>query len=200
MEIMPIFPKLVAITNINRDLTSSEKKVIETEYKNNKTNNTSNHIGQDKYVLDNPKLKSIKKFIEEQIAVYVKTGLCHDVEYYITISWLNFTSKNQSHHKHTHSNSILSGVFYVDVIDGVDSITFSDSSYNRIEIIPTESNNLNAKEWTFPVKNGDLFLFDSSISHEVKTNKEEHLRTSIAFNTFVRGEFGKYGKATYLKI
>ena len=45
------------------------------------------------------------------------------IEIYITISWINYTETNQYHHAHSHPNSVISGVYYIET-DESDTITF----------------------------------------------------------------------------
>ena len=76
-------------------------------------------------------LNNLRKWIESKINIYCLDILkLKDVEPYITQSWLNYTEKDQYHHKHAHPNSIISGVFYINCHESLDKITFFDEKYD----------------------------------------------------------------------
>ena len=70
------------------------------------------------YILETKEFADLKKFIKRQLDLYVhgvlKITSAHN--FYITQSWLNLTYQNQCHHRHNHSNSIISGVFYISTV------------------------------------------------------------------------------------
>ena len=135
--------------------------------------NKHNYVSEKTYILNHEKMKNIKTFIEKGIKYYTEQILCpsnKDVELYITESWSNYTTKGQSHHRHNHSNSIISGVLYIDVDKDNDKIHFYNKSYDRIEIPVDDNkfNNYNSTAWWLPVENGKLILFNSSLEHSVE--------------------------------
>jgi uncharacterized protein (TIGR02466 family) len=166
--------------------------------------NVRNDISERTNILDDEKMKNIKNYIEQGIKYYIETILCpenNDIEIYITESWCNFTSKGQSHHLHAHPNSILSGCLYVDV-DKEDKIHFYNyTTYNRIniEVDKRKYNKFNSSSWWLPVENGELIIFDSSLSHSVEEITTDHTRISISFNTFIKGEIGIHTTLLNLK-
>jgi len=121
-----------------------------------------------------------------------------NVKPYITQSWLNFTGKNQYHHKHAHQNSIVSGVLYLDVDSEKDRIYFHDGLYDQISFQPKTCHPFNSNSWWFPIKNNQVFLFPSKTVHSVDLKEEDNIRTSLAFNVFVKGTFGYTDNLTEL--
>ena len=119
---------------------------------------------------------------------------------YITQSWLNYTKTDQFHHMHNHPNSYISGVFYIDVDDKVDKITFLKKPYPTIELVPTKYNIFNSNSWWYSVKNGDLLLFPSYLTHGVDKKKETNNRISLSFNVFFKGTIGKKLQLTELML
>jgi len=165
--------------------------------------NKHNYVSEKSYILNHEKMKNIKTFIEKGIKYYTEEILCpsnKDVELYITESWCNYTTKGQSHHRHNHSNGIISGVLYIDVDKDNDKIHFYNKTYDRIDIPVDENkfNNYNSTAWWLPVENGKLILFNSSLEHSVEEIKSNHIRVSISFNTFIKGEIGTH--TTFLKL
>lgn len=143
------------------------------------------------HVLNSSELFYIKKLIEEKINEYWKSVLLFNTDIYITNSWINTNDTNQQHFLHNHSNSILSGVYYINVEDSLPLITF-----NRMQLpfllnfIPKEFTMFNSTEWSIPVENGSLIIFPSTLYHYVKPNTSNKTRLSLAFNTFVKGNIG----------
>ncbi len=151
-----------------------------------------NRVSTNTHILDEPRLNSFKLALEEIINQYAKSLLHIDNHnFYITNSWLNSTDTNQQHIIHNHSNSIFSGVYYIDVEDTVPLITF-----NRMQppfllnFIPKEFTIFNAMEWSIPVENNSLIIFPSTLYHYVKPNLQKKTRVSIVFNSFVKGNIG----------
>jgi uncharacterized protein (TIGR02466 family) len=150
------------------------------------------------YSIDNSilsRLHKLKKFIEEHIKLYVKEVISpeEELEFYITQSWLNIIKPGQRHNRHWHSNSILSGVFYIKCVEE-DKIYFHDPSIqikDRIAFSPKEFNLWNSSSWFISIKTNDLLIFPSWLEHSVDKNiNATGDRISISFNIFVRGILG----------
>ena len=183
-----LFPSLVYKSNINRLLSDDEKKLIQDkslEIQNNKFNSSS----VDNKILNNNNFKYINNFIQEKINFFIKTIIQpkHNLSCYVTESWLNFNKRGDSHHKHFHKNSFLSGVFYLSVNEN-DSITFLSPIKNLFDIEKSEENELNADYARVKIKNGDLVIFYSHLDHKVDINQNNETRISLSFNTFIKGK------------
>ena len=145
-----------------------------------------------------PEFKELKEFIDKCIKYYVKEicGSNHEVE--ITQSWVNFLKRYYGHPIHTHANSYLSGVFYLDVDDEQGSpIEFERSdNYFPLKLGDEGFNNPNHHyKHIFPkmvcsAKNGHLLLFPSTLKHSVSINELTDARVSLSFNTFPKRPFG----------
>jgi uncharacterized protein (TIGR02466 family) len=158
--------------------------------------NGSNSNSINSYIFDT-KLKEIKQFCEDQIKIYVEQVICPvegDLDFYITQSWLNVNKPGEVHYEHCHSNSIISGVFYISTEED-DNITFVDPNYHvkdRILFKTKSSNIWNSERWSFQSNSNELILFPSWLNHMVNSNlKATKDRISISFNTFVRGTLGE---------
>ena len=124
-----------------------------------------------------------------------------DTKIYITQSWINLTESGQSHNKHVHTNSFLSGVLYLDAIDNVDRITFYKEEYDVLNVAPSKYTTLNCQSETFFVKTGKLLIFPSLLSHEVpKIDTNRKTRISLSFNTFLKGRLGDETETTSVYI
>ena len=137
------------------------------------------------------KLKNLKEFCEHHIKIYVKEVLNpkEKLDFYITQSWLNVSIHKHSSYKHSHQNSIFSGVFYVSTVEN-DKLVFYDPCTNlkgRIGVEPMEDSRWTSNAWSLSVENNMLVLFPSWLEHNALIVGH---RISIAFNVFARGMFG----------
>ena len=198
-NIQPIFPCAVLSANLGRDLTEEEISTAQ-HLSTQIRESDGNYQSSNRHVLDLPQFSELNKFILEALQKYVDQVIApkDDVKFYVTQSWLNYTPPGQFHHKHTHPNSILSGVFYFNAQKGADNIQFEQKDYERIYLVSKKSNMFNAKTVTVNVGTGDLLIFPSEIPHHVPKTASSDTRVSLAFNTFVRGEMGTEDSLTSL--
>lgn len=186
-EIIPIFP--IAVYRIKlRPLSGPEVNYINTSASVSQM--LGNHTSEKSNLLDNPILANLKGLFMENVRIYAEEIIKTDCEFYITNSWKNENYKGQNHSLHNHANSILSGVYYIDVENSESSISFNRmASPYYMNFKSKEYTGFNSMEWTIPVENNMLILFPSSLYHQVRLNQTEHVRRSIAFNTFAKGGF-----------
>jgi uncharacterized protein (TIGR02466 family) len=120
--------------------------------------------------------------LEEHIKNYtdkIGCGKCR-----ITNSWINIQKKDSKLLKHTHPDSIISGVIYLNTDEKSSKLYF----YNPNQIISWTRRELNTcynNEYQYIVpKNGDLFLFPSWLSHgsHIDINNTDE-RMALSFNT-----------------
>ena len=198
--IQNLFPTPIYTTKIDRGFTKQELQFVDNQ-KNKCTNNQGNINTKDNYILNRKEFKNIKKFLDKHCKDYLDTIICpkDNIELYITQSWLNYTEKDQYHHKHAHPNSVVSGVLYFDSDKKNDKILFSSNKgYQQIKPEIKDFNLWNSETWFFPVETGDLFMFPSSTTHQVETKKGTNTRISLAFNTFYKGTVGSNKNLTEL--
>lgn len=187
-EIIPLFPSAVYKTKV-RSLLNHE--ILAVNSANMIAQSLGNHTSENTYILELKELSELKREILHNVNVYFSDILNFTNEIYITNSWINITNSNEMHMGHTHTNSIISGVYYIDVNDSQPFISFNRMSpLFLLNMLPTSFNMFNSIEWDVPVENNDIVLFPSSCYHYVKKNNSKNKRVSIAFNTFVRGQLG----------
>jgi uncharacterized protein (TIGR02466 family) len=199
VNILTLFPTAVGKFQLDREFTKQELKFIaEAERRPNMGNQTS----VNNYVLKEKPLKKLGDFLLESANKYFQEVYrpLHDVELYITQSWLNYTEKGGYHHKHAHPNSFISGVFYVNADVTQDKIFFFEDSYKRIAVPAKDFNLFNSESWWLEAGNGLLYLFPSSLTHMVEQVQHEETRISLSFNTFLKGTIGSNHNLTELLI
>jgi uncharacterized protein (TIGR02466 family) len=192
-NIKGIFPIPIYTSELNRELTSKEFSFVK---KNgfNCTKNEGNITSKDTFVLNKNEFKNLKKELDTRVKDYFDKIICpaNKITPYITQSWLNYTEKNQYHHKHEHPNSLVSGVFYINSDENFDKIFFfKKDSYQMIRPEIKDWNVWNSESWWFSVKTGDIILFPSSLTHMVEAKEGTNTRISLAFNVFIKGSLGK---------
>jgi len=203
-EIYGLFPTPVYSTERDSNLNPKEeekiRKIVDDPAK--RGINTHNSSSLNKYILNMSELKNIKQFCEEHIKIYVKEVIKPktEIDCYITQSWLSITKPGESHHGHNHTNSIISGVFYIATVEEDNIFFYSPNVFTKgITILSLEYTEWNSLSWSIPVNNNNLILFPSWLEHEVKVNEKATTdRISLSFNTFVRGTLGDREEATEL--
>ena len=198
-----IFPTPVFFSHIGRTWTEEEQAFLQKQSES-QHNNSGNTTSNNRYVLREPEAKSMSDFVQEAVNQYIDNVMFpkfrDQLEFYVTQSWLNYTKPGQYHHKHSHPNSIISGVLYIDADETKDKIFFYKDGYQQIKF-PTENFQLyNSESWYFTVKTGDIVIFPSSLTHMVETKEGENTRTSLAFNVFAKGYIGHEDELTALQL
>ena len=192
MRIDQLFPQPLYFSKLERGLTKEELREIN-RHKAKTYKNSGNITSDDTYVLENKALKNLKKHLHTKVMNYFDKIVCpnHSITPYITQSWINYTKTRQFHHRHSHANSYVSGVFYIDAQKEVDSITFyKPNTDETIKLNTNKYNMFNATSFKFPVETGNIFLFRSSLVHGVDKKKGNNIRTSLSFNVFFKGTIG----------
>ena len=153
-------------------------------------------ISKDFFILNQGELSELRKFIEFQIKLYVKNIYNSDDEVIITQSWVNKAKKGDFHQNHTHSNSLISGVFYPFLDETLPPIMFKKFT-REISLNIKEKNKFNSDIYKLQLKSKSLVLFPSNITHGVPINKSNNLRYSLAFNTWIKGTIGNKKELSY---
>jgi len=198
MIVHTLFPSTVCFFDLGRNLTKKEMNFI---LKQKQRPNDGNSTSVNNSLLENKTLENLKTFISNCFNNYAENVLRikEDVSLDITQSWANFTKKGEFHHRHSHSNSYLSGVFYVKADDKLDKIMFFKDGYDQIKLEPKDFNIHNSESWFFNVKSNQFAVFPSSLTHMVPPTETEE-RVSISCNTFPKGMFGDASKLTGLEL
>ena len=195
-----IFPTPIGFYDLGRQFTSAELDfVTQAETRTNVGNRTS----QDYKILENSVLSDLKAFATRSVDDYFQNIYQprNPVSLRITQSWCNYTKSGEFHHKHTHPNSFISGVFYIQVDEFIDRIYFYNDGHRQLELPAKEFNMYNSTSWWFPCLTGQLLLFPSSCYHMVDNRAEcETTRISLSFNTFLVGSVGDYDGLTGLEL
>lgn len=186
-----LFPTPVYVFKYDGELTKRQMLLMKSL---TKIQNGQNRSSENYQILKNERLKDLNNFCCDSFKEAFKK-YNEDKEYpaeiYITQSWANYSSRGEAHHQHWHPNSYLSGVFYVDTVEG-DSITFHNINVIRDCLVPDIDYQRKSSRAivTINVEKNTLIIFPSWLRHSVRINNKDHTRISIAMNSFLRGVIG----------
>lgn len=198
-EILKIFPTPIYCAN-KIEFSKTEIDFFLNSKKDKKANE-GNTTNADYNILDNPLMVSLKNKLNHELQNYynIIEQPKNLLKPYITQSWLNFTEKNQYHHRHRHDNSLVSGVLYVQTTDENDCIFFyKDEQHVTTDFMKFKNNEFNSKEIKVQIQTGNLLLFPSKLDHSVPKKTTSGVRISLSFNSFVKGNIGDNEKLTGL--
>jgi len=147
------------------------------------------------------KLPALREWLNFHVEEYVWNVLgidrrCHEIVY--TCSWINRHKFQEKTHEHSHRNSMYSGICYLQTHERCGDLVFRDQSYNMVSPRIVHGNLYNSKQWTIQPKDGMVVMFPSSMVHLVTPNQIMRERYSLAFNIFLKGDFGN--PTSFLKL
>ena len=176
--------ELEYIDSMLEDIIDSSKKV------GRKTNWQSNHNPN---LHEHPKYKPLGKKVLELSKEYIEDLKFEFDDHYVTGMWYNILKPGEFHSPHTHSNNLVSGVFYLQTNDNSPAITFLDPRPQSSVLQPQakEYNIFNSTMFFYPAKVNRMILFPSWLEHYVPQNDTKFSRVSIAFNVMLKGQVGR---------
>lgn len=147
------------------------------------------NISGEEYLID--RLPDLKRSIIKNVNEYFYNLLEIDpsFNYYFPDSWFVRVKPGAYTKKgiHFHTNSLFSGVVYIDVDSdsgGLELCKGSPASYYSVTYkIPFKNiNYLSAQDWIIPPAVGKIVIFPSYLLHSVLKNNTSKNRYSFAFN------------------
>lgn len=118
----------------------------------------------------------------------------------IVAAWVNKTSKLQNINMHLHSNSLISGCFYLTTHNSAEiEFRMPDpwrSNYQTLMLQVDHALNPPPLTGTWKPQKGKLLIFPSTMVHRVKPLLQREDRYSVAFNTFPSGNIGEITNIT----
>ena len=102
--------------------------------------------------------------------------------------WVNVLPEGGAHSGHIHTNSVLSGTYYVAVPPGAGPIVFEDPRLPLLMAAPPRKASAPRalrSSVSEPPSPGTLLLWESWLRHEVPLNRAQGLRISVSFNCVI---------------
>jgi len=134
-----------------------------------------------------PALKALEKKLDAHAAKFAKAlnwdlrggkPICDSL-------WVNVLPEGGAHSGHIHTNSVISGTYYVCVPQGAGPLVFEDPRLAMMMASPPKKNAAPRELRTHIAETpeqGTLLLWESWLRHEVPINRADGLRISISFN------------------
>ena len=136
-------------------------------------------------------LKDLKNWIEIQAKDYLDNELCMDYEeFFFSESWININGKGGEQKVHNHSNSIISGTYYLKSEEKHPPLTFHKVKHEMepfislIEHYKQENPNTSSK-LSFPCTQDSMLVFQSQLYHGHTPNQLEEKRIGLSWNGLV---------------
>ena len=151
-------------------------------------------------ILNHERFIKLKEEIKTNLKIYIDYVIAptNNVSLRITQSWVNKNPKGTGHHKHNHSNSIVSGVYYLSLNPA--PILFEQLLNTPFRINSDTSTPFNTESYVVNCSKNVLVLFPSHLQHYVNSNDSDSDRLSIAFNTFYTGDLGSEKSLNFLEL
>jgi uncharacterized protein (TIGR02466 family) len=188
--------KLESITPELKNLIISEK--YEVMYSGTATYTTNQQL------LNDPAYKILKEEIDSHVEHYVRDYLNvnPNQKFYMTNSWAVCMPTGSFANPHAHTNSLISGCFYLGEDDKFGSFNIN-RNYDNIftsTLSPefVEYTTINSGSYSIQPGEDMIILFPSIVIHNVSPNQSQDTRYSVAFNYFANGIFGR--KESYLEL
>jgi uncharacterized protein (TIGR02466 family) len=127
-----------------------------------------------------PLVRHVRPGVEEVLA-FLHVGTA---PFEITGLWVNVSARGGAVRMHNHPNNFLSGVYYVQVQEGADTINFHDPRPQAAVVRPpvSELTAYNTDQVVVQVEEGTLLVFPSWLLHSVDPNQSDRVRISASFN------------------
>jgi len=184
-----VFPTLIQHTNNflhKAECDEMIKSIPSAKYHNHlclKGKGKSTHKLNDSIlsIIDKDISKKINTKIEEYVFDYgVRPLKIHN-------SWVNIQNKNSVLTKHSHPDSIVSGVIYLKVDSKSSKTYFYSPNVYRTFVDFIKQTEYNIDNYFFTPRTGDLILFPSWLMHGSNEDKNNSAkRISFSFNTVYR--------------
>jgi len=134
-----------------------------------------------------PAFKALEKILDRHAAKFAK-ALHWDIRGGKPVCdsmWVNVLPEGGSHTSHIHTNSVISGTYYVCVPQGAGPIVYEDPRHAMMMAAPPKKQNApreHKSQVSETPKVGSLLLWESWLRHEVPVNRADGMRISISFN------------------
>jgi len=203
-EVLSMFPVPLYVGRLEHGIGAEEARFIDqSEYEAATTD--GNRVSHDRRILDHPRLAQLKALVLSHLDAYCENVLCTDNRLYLTQSWTNKNGPGTQHQSHYHANSVLSGTLYFgadggDIAQDVPPIVFKSDRKTAVQANYKQQNIFTADSFSFRPRASVVVLFPSILEHFVPVNPGAAMRTSLAFNTFLKGEVGEDRNLTALRL
>jgi len=160
---------------------------------------TGTSYSENRYLFHEKEFEQLSADIMNHVVEFAKAADFKFANYQYAECWVTSTSQNRSQHAHTHSNSLITGVYYFD--DWIEAPPIILQRHYENHFKYTFGSTLEDDVFIIPQKQHRLLLFPTYQLHYVLTNIDPRVRKSLAFNVLPKGKFGAlFGEIDYAKL
>ena len=163
------------------------------------------NISSDIQVLNHGICKSLKEQVQAGVDDFTLNyyKLKFDGNFFVHRSWVLENEPGHESRAHTHPNSVLSGVLYLDTPKGSGDTQFDKPegyhnwiNTDTIRFMAHEWNESNCDDWHITPYVGGMLIFPSQLKHSVHINATKKSRWSLSFDCFIEGFLDSGGPDT----
>ena len=131
-----------------------------------------------------PELQALVARFERTAGAALVSLHIAEAKFQVTGCWATVNAPGASHAVHHHPNNFLSGVYYLQIGPGADTINFHDPRPQTGILRPpvTELSAHNTDQVVVRVTDGTLLVFPAYLEHSVGPNQSPQVRVSVSFN------------------
>ena len=179
-----IFSSFISQHNFNFNIKTMEKEILKINKKNS-GKKVSNYGGWQSFNFYNVEKPFVDLFDEiDKIILNIKNKLEITDPIKFQNYWLNINTLGSFNRPHSHSGSIISGVFYITTPPNSGNLIFQQffpiTEYYGLNI--KRYNKYNSAEYFVKPTENFCILFPSYLPHYVEPNLNKQNRISISFN------------------
>lgn len=194
-EVVQLFPtcvweyELSSAADLNRELSTAIEALRASTTSRSRESGTWQSVGD---LHERPEFKNFMEVIIAAASGILEYLKIPSEGIIVTNCWVNVNYQGYAHHRHSHPNNLLSGVYYVKIPPGSGKIVFEDPRPQAGVLVPafSEITPQNSAKHSFEVAEGRLLFFPSWLQHSVEAQTAEEERISIAFNMVPKGRLG----------
>tara|TARA_B110001469_G_scaffold126766_1_gene145343 strand:+ start:1266 stop:1952 length:687 start_codon:yes stop_codon:yes gene_type:complete len=192
----PLFIHEQEVTSVDFEFIKNTKQ-IDINYSESHFKNGAGSTSEGSYLLNHSEMSSLKDKILNSVKEYAHgvMQVGEEVEFYITRSWSTIHKEGDYAFPHSHANSLLSGVMYINVPKDDESLVefMAPSNHTLFPLLQPrlkEHNIWNHRIFSFKPETGNIIIFPSNLVHSTTPmTSSTSLRYIVGFDIFVRGEF-----------
>jgi uncharacterized protein (TIGR02466 family) len=187
-EVIPLFPSLVWKIQLEAGLRDSSNAGIVAALADMRRTLPPLEPGQgwqsEQSLHRHPAFRDLMTCVERGVNGILRFLHVGDDAFEVTACWATVLAPGAAHKLHSHPNNYLSGVYYVQLGRGADTINFHDPRRQTAVIRPpvTRLTAENTDQVVIRVRSGTLLMFPSFLEHSVDQNASRHERVSVSFN------------------
>tara|TARA_R110000803_G_C11951327_1_gene317709 strand:+ start:696 stop:1310 length:615 start_codon:yes stop_codon:yes gene_type:complete len=188
--------------NIGESLTSPQLKFLKSSPLEEQFPK-GHFMSVERNILHDPIMKNVREKLDEYIKYYTQKlwGISNRFE--LKNSWLTINSQEAYHQPHNHSNSILSLSYYLKIKSGNIFFNLEKAPIQRawfFDYDVIKENHYNTPQMTLPLKDNDIIIFPSHLTHGTLPNNSLEKRVTLIANYFIKGKIGSKVNLTYLEL